>query len=70
LFHPWRVLLTPTVQTSTARASGVQRRAGAAVNTSALARDSNVIVVYSSARGISGGRPPPACSEELKSCLR
>jgi hypothetical protein len=47
LFQPWRVLLTPTVQISTAWANDAETKAGAAINTSALMRVSNVMVVYS-----------------------
>ena len=45
-FQPWRVLLMPTVQTSTAWRSAADTRA--AINTRPLVRDSQfVMVVYS-----------------------
>jgi hypothetical protein len=49
LFHPWRVLLTPTVQMSTAWADDAEKSAGAAINATALVRDGNFIIVYSKA---------------------
>src|SRR6266850_3769824 len=47
LFQPWRVLLMPTVHTSTARARDVDTRAASAAAISVLERDLTVIIAVS-----------------------